>query len=109
MSGCHSPYVMGNTAFTSYGCQCSCHSKSLRLISDCWCRCNSIDVKPTRNLADDILMQKEKTLVEQLKEMEARLKRHMTECKRDIIKEIETIFDEFKLKSPSKKEVKNVK
>lgn len=63
--------------------------------------------KPRRTLVEDIIEEREKMMVQQIKEMEDRLKRHMTECKREIIKEIQGIFSETK--PQPKKEVKNAK
>lgn len=63
--------------------------------------------KPRRTLVEDIVAERELMMTQQLKEMEDRLKRHMTECKREIIKEIQGIFSDFK--PQPKKEVKNGK
>lgn len=47
-----------------------------------------IGLKPIRSLADDLFLEYKKNMLEELKEMESRLKRHITECKREIVKAI---------------------
>lgn len=49
-----------------------------------------------RSLTDDLLVEHEGRMLHELKEMEDRLKRHITECKREVIKEIENIFSDPK-------------
>lgn len=73
MSGCHSPYYRGY-----YG------------LKD--------DTVPVRSLVEDLLIEGRKTMLDEMKEMEDRLKRHITESKRTIIKEIENIFIDKKSK-----------
>lgn len=63
--------------------------------------------KPRRTLSEDLVEEREKMMMQELKEMEDRLKRHMTECKREVIKEVQGLF--YQLQSQQKKEVKNVK
>lgn len=61
-----------------------------------------------RSLADDLIKENEGRMIHEMKEMEDRIKRHITECKREVIKEIENIFSDAKPKS-TKKEVKYVR
>lgn len=109
MSECHSPYVVGNLAFNT-PCPCSCHWGG-----ECSCNCNHsyygrIDnVKPIRNLTEDFVKEREQTIMHEMKEMEDRIKRHVTECKRQVIKEIQTIFKKENLIINPTKEVKNDK
>jgi hypothetical protein len=46
------------------------------------------DLKPVRTLADDLIKEYELAMLENLKSMEERIKRHITECKREVIKEL---------------------
>ena len=63
--------------------------------------------KPIRTLADDIVKESNNLMILEMKEMEARIKRHVTECKHEVIKEMMSVFD---IKKPTiKKEVMNVK
>lgn len=99
MSGCHPITTQGNLA-RSYNtkCSCSCHTPaSLSIKYECWCKCSTYygrvnNVVPIRLLADDLLTERKKLMMQELKETEDRLKRHMTECKREIIREIQSIF-----------------
>lgn len=45
-------------------------------------------IKPIRSLADDILLDRDKCMFEELKYMEERIKRHITECKREVIRHL---------------------
>lgn len=63
--------------------------------------------KPIRSLAEDLVVERKKVMMQELKDMEDRLKRHVTECKREIIKEIQGIFSD--VKPQPKKEVRNAK
>lgn len=45
--------------------------------------------KPVRTFAQDIVRERQESMMEDLKTMEERIKRHITECKREIIKEIQ--------------------
>lgn len=49
-----------------------------------------------KSLADDILIERNKIMREELKETEDRIKRHITDCKREVIKEIQNIFSDKK-------------
>lgn len=62
--------------------------------------------KPIRSLSDDFLMEQDKMMKEEMKEMEDRLKRHVTECKREIIKELESLLIIKPIISKSTKGVK---
>jgi hypothetical protein len=55
-----------------------------------------IDEISMRSLADDLLIERDKIMIEELKETEDRIKRHITECKREVIKEIQNIFSDKK-------------
>lgn len=57
-----------------------------------------IDQICMRSLADDLLIERKKLMFEELKETEDRIKRHITECKREVIKEIQNIFSDKKIK-----------
>lgn len=46
------------------------------------------DVKPARTLGEDIIKDMNDSLQQVLREMEDRIKRHITECKREIIREM---------------------
>lgn len=46
------------------------------------------DEKPIRSLSEDVVKEKEKSLDDKLLKMEERIKKHTTECKREIIKEL---------------------
>ncbi len=46
------------------------------------------NVKIIRSLADDLISQRKQMMMQELREMEERLKRHVTECKREVIREI---------------------
>lgn len=59
--------------------------------------------KPTVSIADYLLQENYRRMNELFTEMEERLKRHVTECKRDIIKEIE------KITKPVNKEIQSTK
>ncbi len=87
MSGCHNPYVVGHADCSYYG--------------------RYEPSSPVRTLADDILTEAENHMLTEMKEMEARIKRHVTECKHEVIKEMMSIFCIPKPKI--KKEAKNVK
>lgn len=67
-----------------------------------------VGVKPIRSLAEDILRDQENSMMEKMREMEDRIKRHVTECKREIIKELQSMMkpDQIKLK-PTKGETKD--
>jgi hypothetical protein len=64
------------------------------------------DKPPIRSLADDLLIEKERIMLEEMKHMEERLKRHITECKREVIKELQSIFSDKKPKPKPNKESK---
>jgi len=49
--------------------------------------------KPMRSFAQDAVTDHEKNMSEKMIEMEERVKRHITECKREVIKEIERLFE----------------
>lgn len=68
-----------------------------------------LDVKPNRPLVDDLLIERKKVMLQELKETEDRIKRHITECKREVIKEIKNIFTDPKPKSQIKKGSADVK
>lgn len=57
-----------------------------------------IEKEGIRSLADDILIERQRLMFEELKETEDRIKRHITECKREVIKEIQNIFSDKKQK-----------
>jgi hypothetical protein len=65
MSGCHNPY-------SYYG--------------------DMSQKKPTRSLSEDILKEYELNMIEELKSMEERVKRHITECKREVIRELIALY-----------------
>lgn len=46
------------------------------------------DRKPVRTLAQDLIKQRNDEMLDELKSMEERIKRHITECKREVIKEL---------------------
>jgi DNA-binding ferritin-like protein (Dps family) len=77
---------MGLNAFCYYG---RIHSNSI----------------PSRLLVDDLIMERNQNMMQEMKEMEDRLKRHITECKREVIKEIQRFL--FNTKPPLNKEVKH--
>lgn len=64
--------------------------------------------KPIRSLAEDIVKERKQQMMEELKLMEERIKRHITECKREIIREMLGIKSK-KEESQFKKEVINGK
>jgi hypothetical protein len=43
---------------------------------------------PVRNFSDDLLIEGKKRMLQELKEMEERIKRHITECKREVIRKL---------------------
>jgi hypothetical protein len=49
------------------------------------------DERPIRSLADDLIIDRERQMIEGLKEIEERIKRHVTDCKREIIREFREI------------------
>ena len=68
MSGCHVPY----------------------------CYYGSLDKKkPIRSLSEDLLTEHKNLMMEEMKTMEERIKRHITECKREVIKELQSNKKEF--------------
>jgi hypothetical protein len=81
-------------------CSCSCHNIYYGRVNN---------VKPIRNLADDFVKEREQTIMHEMKDMEDRIKRHVTECKRQVIKEIQTIFKKEDPIVHPIKEVKNDK
>jgi hypothetical protein len=75
-------------------------------MSGCYPLCYSYygvinDEKPLRPLAEDIVREFKEYMMQEMREMEERIKRHITECKREVIKE-------FILFKPKEKEIKNV-
>lgn len=46
------------------------------------------NIKPARTLSEDLIREYELLMLENLKSMEERIKRHITECKREVIKEL---------------------
>lgn len=63
------------------------------------------DEIPIRPLADDILKESECNMMQLMKDMEDRLKRHITECKRDVIKELILLTHAIEIN----KDIKNVR
>lgn len=63
------------------------------------------DIKPIRSLSQDCVIEVNMQMFEELKEMESRIKRHITECKREIVKELEE--STIKIKPKTKKENSN--
>jgi hypothetical protein len=45
-------------------------------------------IVPQRTFSDDLLTERKRLMFQELKEMEDRIKRHITECKREIVKEL---------------------
>lgn len=60
-----------------------------------------LGLKPIRSLADDLLLEYKQNMLAELKEMESRLKRHITECKREVIK----MLSKEETKSTKEKEI----
>lgn len=60
---------------------------------------------PVRDFVNDLIKDRKSMMQIELREMEERIRRHITEAKREIIDEINSIFSDFKDKStPLKKE-----
>lgn len=77
MSGCHNPYT------SYYG---SLESNA-----------------PIRSLAEDLARENKLNMMEAIKESEERIKRHITECKREVIKELQSMQNLKTLKDVPKK------
>ena len=65
--------------------------------------------KPIRSFSQDMVKEKERFMLDTLHEMEERLKRHVTECKREMTKEFEKILKKLNIKAEvePKKEKEN--
>jgi hypothetical protein len=117
MTGCFPTSIGTSAVKLEFGCNCPCHLTAWYGINppSCICDCSYKtydsstinekfnNVKPIRSFADDMLLEVNKKMTEELKQMEERIKRHITECKREIIKTIEDIFE------IPKKETKNAR
>jgi hypothetical protein len=55
-------------------------------------RMDELQFPPKHSIADDLLKERKKKQMEDAKEMEERIKRHITECKREVIKRIDNLF-----------------
>lgn len=61
--------------------------------------------KPIRTLGEDLVAERKEQMMEDMKSMEERIKRHITECKREVIKEvIKELNETFKAKNYQPKE-----
>jgi chaperonin cofactor prefoldin len=60
------------------------------------------DEKPIRTLGEDLVRDREKTADEKLNKMEDRIKKHITECKREVLKELNNLFNGKEKKNGSK-------
>ena len=68
MSGCHNPYTVGKIEWGYYG---------------------PLDgPKPIRSWGEDVVREREREMLAEMKDMEDRIKRHITECKREVIREL---------------------
>lgn len=61
--------------------------------------------KPIRTLGEDLVIERKKQMMEDLKSMEERIKRHITECKREVIKEL--VAQKLIQQPEAKKELKD--
>lgn len=65
---------------------------------------------PVRDFVNDLIKDRKSMMQIELREMEERIRRHITEAKREIIDEINSIFSDFKDKSNHpKKEIQDVR
>lgn len=72
MSGCHNPYA------SYYGVM--------------------TEEIPVRTISEDLARENKKNMIEELKESEERIKRHVTECKREIIRLLQSMQKELEKK-----------
>ncbi len=62
-------------------------------------------ISPMRSLSEDLLEERNQLMFEEMKQMEERIKRHITECKREVIREfleIKSKKDELKIEKENK-------
>lgn len=50
------------------------------------------EVKPIRTLGEDLARDLERNMIEEMYKMEERIKRHITECKRELVKEFQSVI-----------------
>jgi hypothetical protein len=63
---------------------------------------------PVRDFINELIQDRKLMMQTELREMEERIRRHITEAKKEIIDEIDSIFSDFKDKStPTKRENKD--
>lgn len=48
---------------------------------------------PVRDFSKDLMNERKRNMQKELKEMEDRIKRHITECKREVIKELISLIN----------------
>ena len=70
-------------------------------------RLSSINMRTS--LVEDILKERKKIMIQEIEEVEIRLKRHITEAKREVMKEIQRVILSLpKSSNQPNKDIKNV-